>query len=164
MSTEPMPVVEVPDADELIDRALHELVMDDMPDDPESEDYVTRVSEWKSDVTRMHDQVYAPLISALADETREALARLREAMVARNNLTGRLADATTELQSTQDELAKLQLRFRGLGMDLDGTQRQVDRQHETIRGLLERVRELGGTVDDVTMPAGPAPVAAEAGR
>jgi hypothetical protein len=63
------PIVEMPNDAELLDQALTEITPHDLPDDP-SEEHLAHVLARKADVTRMHEKVYLPLITALVDELR----------------------------------------------------------------------------------------------
>lgn len=180
--------VEVPAAAELVDQALDEL-LEDPGDDTD------RVEFWYPHVTRMHKQVYAPLITALATEVRtvglawETLSAHYADMVAehsgtqaalrnerdravvelrqRNRDYGRASATIHQLRaeaSWQRDQRFAEANKRGAAVaDLVATQRQVERQQDTIRRLLDEVRELGGTVDDAELlGSGTAPAATPA--
>lgn len=185
------PVVEMPTDAELLDQALSEIVPRDLP-----EDHIAHVLARKADVTRMHEKVYAPLITALVDELRavglgwETLAdhyaatveehtqerdslrderdQLRVEVRERNKAYGRASTTIGELRAHNSHLRDQRfdaMTNRGAAFaDLAATQRQVQRQQQTIHRLLNQVRELGGTVDDADVCGAAEAVAAGAGR
>lgn len=192
-----VPVVMLPPNAELLDQALTAIAPEAVSEQPSEEDLAR-----KADVVRVHEAVYGPLISALANEVStvalawETLAGLfrdtiaehsreryelaldssamkieRDKAVARARLLGKAnGRQSATIYQLRGELAQARDRRwesdnkRGAAVaDLVATQRQVERQQETIRALLEQVRELGGTVDD-TLLLDAAAAGTEAGR
>ncbi|SDK31373.1 hypothetical protein SAMN04488074_105133 [Lentzea albidocapillata subsp. violacea] len=167
--------VEVPADAELVERALQ--VLDGEAGSP----------FWRGHMTRVHNEVFGPLIAAMVTE-------IRTVGLAWETLSGLYADAVAEHKTDRDSLTnerdhlRIELRDRNKAYgrasttigelrahnarlrdqrfdamtnrgaaiaDLAATQRQVTRQQETILYLLNKVRGLGGAVDEAELLAPP---------
>jgi hypothetical protein len=101
--------------------------------------------------------------ASMRDERDQATAKARLLGKANGRQSATIYQLRGELAQARDRRWESDNKRGAAVADLVATQRQVERQQETIRALLEQVRELGGTVDDALL-LDAAAAGTEAGR